>query len=377
MSLFLSVSALENIFNGIVTMNKIIKFTANRVWRTYQGGKLLDTIEGKENPQDSSFPEDWIGSTVEARNVGREHVSEGLAMVTDDEGQSVPFRDLLQKDQPYFLGKSGNTMRSMDDIPLVKYLDSSTRLHFQVHPTREFAQERLGVPRGKTEAYVILETREDVSDPYIYAGFQRSPSREQLKKWIKTQDVASIESCFDKIPVKPGDVFLLPGGRPHALGEGILMLEIMEPSDLAVRFEFERCGYEIPEQARFMGRDIETALDVFNFDPVSPEKVDAEFRCNPKVLTTDEYGNSLEELIGADDTSCFTVKRASVNGSFNRKEDAFFYGIVTDGSGTFRIGDDVTQLNRWDRFFCPAGVSEFEYQTDSGMSILECYPGNS
>ena len=356
-------------------MNQIIKFGANRVWRTYQGGKLLDTIEGKDSPQDSSLPEDWIGSTVEARNVGREHVSEGLAMVTDDEGQLVPFRDLLQKDQAYFLGQNGDTIRSMDDIPLVKYLDSSTRLHFQAHPTREFAQERLGLPRGKTEAYVILKTREDVSEPYIYAGFQRSPSREQLKKWIETQDIASIENCFDRIPVKPGDVFLLPGGRPHALGEGILMLEIMEPSDLAVRFEFERCGYEIPEQARFMGRDIETALDVFNLDPVPPEKVDAEFRCDPKVLFTDDNGNCLEELIGANDTSCFIVKRASVNGRFKRKVDAFYYGIVTDGSGTFRIGDEVMQLNRWDRFFCPAGVSEFEYQTGSGMSILECYPG--
>lgn len=358
-------------------MNKIIKFTANRVWRTYQGGKLLDTIAGKEDPQDSSFPEDWIGSTVQARNVGREHVSEGLAMVTDEDGQSVPFRDLLNKDQGYFLGSDDNTMRSLDDIPLVKYLDSATRLHFQAHPTRAFAQERLGLPRGKTEAYVILETRSYVSDPYIYAGFQRPPSREQLKEWIETQDIKSIESCFDRIPVKPGDVFLLPGGRPHALGEGILMLEIMEPSDLAVRFEFERCGYVIPEQARFMGRDIETALDVFNFEPVPFAKVDAEFRCQPKVLTTDEHGNCLEELIGADKTSCFTVKRASVNGSFTRHEDAFFYGVVTDGSGTLRIGDEVTQLKRWERFFCPAGETEFQYESESGMSVLECYPGNT
>ena len=74
-------------------MNKIIKFNANRVWRTYQGGKLLDTIEGKASPQDTSFPEDWIGSTVEARNVGREHISEGLAMVNNEAGQSVSFRD--------------------------------------------------------------------------------------------------------------------------------------------------------------------------------------------------------------------------------------------------------------------------------------------
>ena len=62
-------------------MNSIIKFGANRVWRTYQGGKQLDIMEGKKSPQDSSFPEDWIGSTVEARNVGREGISEGLASV--------------------------------------------------------------------------------------------------------------------------------------------------------------------------------------------------------------------------------------------------------------------------------------------------------
>ncbi len=357
-------------------MNQIIKFSANRVWRTYQGGKLLDMIEGKETPQDSSFPEDWIGSTVEARNVGREHITEGLAMVKDEDGQLVPFRDLLQKNQDYFLGENADGKRSMDDIPLVKYLDSSTRLHFQAHPTREFAQERLGLPRGKTEAYVIIETREDISDPYIYAGFQRSPDREQLKEWIETQDIASIESCFDRIPVKTGDVFLIPGGRPHALGEGILMLEIMEPSDLAVRFEFERCGYVIPEQARFMGKGIETALDVFNFDPVPPETVDAEFRCAPKVISTDGQGNNLEELIGSDKTSCFTIKRASVKGSFAREEEAFFYGVVVEGEGTFTVGDEVVNLKRFDRFFCPAGVKAFEYLSESGMTVLECYPGN-
>jgi mannose-6-phosphate isomerase len=357
-------------------MNKIIKFTANRVWRTYQGGKLLDQIEGKENPQDSSFPEDWIGSTVEARNIGREEISEGLATILTDEDQSVPFRDILLSDPEQFLGTKAGSTRSLDDIPLVKYLDSATRLHFQAHPTRAFAQERLGAPRGKTEAYVILEIREDVKEPYIYAGFQRSPSREQLKEWIENQDIASIEKCFDRIPVKPGDVFLLPGGRPHALGEGILMLEIMEPSDLAVRFEFERCGYVIPEKARFMDRGIETALDVFNFDPVPPEKIDEEFRCEPKLLIDDNSGNTFEELIGPNKTSCFTVRRTSVKGKFSRQQDAFFIGVVTQGSGIFLAGDEEILLNQWDRFFCPANIKDFQYESKTGMTVLECYPGS-
>ncbi|MFZ8201284.1 class I mannose-6-phosphate isomerase [Alteromonas portus] len=360
-------------------MNSIIKFTSNRVWRTYQGGKLLDTIEGKAEPKDSSFPEDWIGSTVEARNVGREHISEGLAMVPNENNELVAFKDVLATKQAHFLGEENGEPRSLDDIPLVKYLDSSTRLHFQAHPTREFSQQRLGMPRGKTEAYVILQTREDIETPYIYAGFQRSPSREQLKEWIETQNIDAIESCFDKIPVKPGDVFLIPGGRPHALGEGILMLEIMEPSDLAVRFEFERCGYVIPEQARFMGRDIETALDVFNFDPVAKDEVDTEFRCHPSVISDDGKGNSLSLLIGPENTPCFTVKRATVSSQVSREGTTFFLGVVTEGSGEIRIGDEVTQLKQWDRFFCPAGVNNFEYvcHSDTPLSILECYPGNT
>jgi mannose-6-phosphate isomerase len=357
-------------------MNNIIKFGANRVWRTYQGGKQLDIIEGKDDPQDSSFPEDWIGSTVAAKNVGREHISEGLAFVTDDAGQSVPFRDVIQQNQDYYLGATTDGARTMDDIPLVKYLDSATRLHFQAHPTREFAQARLDSPRGKTEAYVILEIRDDITEPYIYAGFQRSPSRAELKEWIETQNIAAIEQCFDKIPVKPGDVFLLPGGRPHALGEGILMLEIMEPSDLAVRFEFERCGYVIPEKARFMDRGIETALDVFNFDPVPPSQIDAEFRCIPTMLNQDGNGNTLELLIGPAKTSCFTVKRATVQGKYQRNENEFFFGVMTDGSGTMRIGDEVITLQQWERFFCPAGVTDFAYESTTGMTILECYPGS-
>lgn len=358
-------------------MSPIIKFSANRVWRTYQGGKQLDAIEGKQDPQDSSFPEDWIGSTVEAKNIGRENISEGLASITNADGQSVPFRDVVQAEPTRLLGEHSGTTRSLEDIPLVKYLDSATRLHFQAHPTRAFAQQRLNSPRGKTEAYVILETRDDVSDPYIYAGFQRPPSRETLKAWIEDQNIEAIEACFDRIPVKPGDVFLIPGGRPHALGEGILMLEVMEPSDLAVRFEFERCGYQIPEQARFMGRDIETALDVFNFEPVPPEQVDAQFRCHPKMLSSNADDNLLEELVGPDQTSCFSIRRATVQNAFPRSEDAFFIGVVVQGSGSLETDGYVTPLKQWDRFFCPAAVSHFQYQSPAGMTILECYPGNS
>lgn len=362
----------------VALMSQIIKFSANRVWRTYQGGKLLDLMAEEQEPQDSHFPEDWIGSIVEAKNVGREHISEGLARVQNERGDELTFRELIEQRQGHYLGqKNDGEPWQLADIPLVKYLDSATRLHFQAHPTRQFAQSRLNSPRGKTEAYVILDIREDCTDPYIYAGFQRPPSRKQLKAWIENQDIASIEQCFDKIQVKPGDVFLIPGGRPHALGEGILMLEIMEPSDLAVRFEFERCGYVIPEAARFMNRGIETALDVFNYEPVPIAQVDQEFRCEPSLLVTAADGSTLEELVGPVHTPCFTVRRASVEKQFQRAHSDFFIGVVVAGSGAIQLGGECVELKCWDRFFCPANVDTFTYSSDEGMTVLECYPGGA
>ena len=47
------------------------------------------------------------------------------------------------------------------------------------------------------------------------------------------------------------------------------MVEIMEPTDLTIRIEFERGGYVLPENARFMGRGIDFALSMFNYEEIS------------------------------------------------------------------------------------------------------------
>ncbi|HEY1107693.1 MAG TPA: hypothetical protein VGE76_03645, partial [Opitutaceae bacterium] len=86
------------------------------------------------------------------------------------------FPELLASDPEYFLGADHVKKYGAQPQVLVKYLDSGTRLHFQVHPTREFARRVLGAPSGKTEAYHVLSARsssdttsgEDTG--YIYVG---------------------------------------------------------------------------------------------------------------------------------------------------------------------------------------------------------------
>src|SRR5271155_372061 len=198
---------------------------------------MLDRMEGRESPADGPFPEDWLGSTLRAINPNREQKNEGLARVIFSGGEAV-LADLVAADPEYFLGAQHVSRFGTNPMVLVKYLDSAVRLPFQVHPTMEFSRRHLKAESGKTEAYYILSTRPEVTEPFIYLGFQRPPSRAELRRMIVEQDIAAMESCFDKIPVKPGDVYVVPGGLPHAIGGGVLMVEVMEPTDFVARVEF-------------------------------------------------------------------------------------------------------------------------------------------
>ncbi|MEO9274915.1 class I mannose-6-phosphate isomerase [Marinomonas sp. 5E14-1] len=353
--------------------NKIVRFTSNRVWRTYTGGKILDQLEQKADPQDSHFPEDWIGSTTQAVNSGREEVVEGVSHAIVGE-KNVRFDELLALDPNYFLGEKHTKAFDVNPMLLVKFLDSSVRLHFQAHPTAEFAREHLNSNHGKAEGYYILAVREDTPEPYVYVGFQHPPSRSAFKEMIETQNISAMEDCFEKVAVKPGDCLFIPGGSPHAIGEGILMVEIMEPSDWAVRFEFTKAGYTMPEEARFMKRDLEFCMDVFDFTQLSVEEAIDKFYQKPKVERHYSESAFQESLIDGKVTDKFRVKKSTITGSVDKSEGDFYIGIVVSGECHLKIGDEVTRLKKLDRFFCPAGVDVVNITAESTVEILECYP---
>lgn len=352
----------------------------HRVWRTYQGGRSLDALAGAAapgpsgvvGPADSHFPEDWVGSTTRAINAGREHLSEGLSPAVVA-GRTLDFAALLASDPDYFLGSRHVAKFGARPQLLVKLLDPSIRLHFQAHPTAAFARRFLDSPSGKTEAYHILGARPGVS-PYIYLGFQRPPSRDALRRMIEQQDIAGLEACFDKIPVNPGDTYIVPGGVPHALGEGLLLVEVQEPSDLVVRFEFERGGYVLPEAARFMGRGLEFCLDVFDYSAWPLSRIAVEAACPPRrrrALGPDSYQ---DDLIGPERTPCFRVRHTHLRGPAVKTEDQPHIAIVTHGAGTVSVGGETHRLKACDKFFYPAGLGPLDFRPEPALSLLECYP---
>jgi mannose-6-phosphate isomerase len=351
---------------------KLVLLPSHRVWRTYQGGRRLDALAGVAVPADGHFPEDWVASTTRAVNSGREGIREGVSTVTIG-GEAHDFAALLGRDPVYFLGAAHAARFGAQPQLLVKLLDPAIRLHFQVHPTAAFARRFLGSPSGKTEAYHVLGARPGVT-PYIYLGFQRPPTRDALRRMIVQQDMAALEACFDRIPVAPGETWLVPGGVPHALGEGLFLVEVQEPSDLVVRFEFERGGYVLPESARFMGRGLEFCLDAFDYDAWPADRLALEAACPPRrrrALGPDSYQ---DDLIGPERTACFRVRASHLRGPVTKSEDSAHIAIVTAGACTVTVGGETHQLNTCDKFFCPAGLAPLEFNPAPSATLLECYP---
>jgi len=352
---------------------KLVLLPPNRVWRTYPGGKTLDQLAGAPEPRDSNLAEDWIGSVTSSRIPGREHIDEGVSQVLVS-GETHDLRALIHADPDYFLGAAHVARHGVNPMLLVKFLDSAIRLHFQCHPSREFARARLGSPSGKTEAYHILGVRDGVTDPYFYMGFQHPPEPAELRRMIEEQDVAAMERCFEKIPANPGDTFLIPGGFPHALGEGVFMIEIQEPTDFAIRYEFDRGGYVLPEAARFMGRDLDFALEIIDQRQHSREEIERDYRCRPRREADLGPASHTDLLIGPAQTPCFVVKETTLGDTVTRDDRAFHIGIVTEGACDVTAGGETHRLNRFDKYLLPAGIGPVAFAPVGHAKILECHP---
>jgi mannose-6-phosphate isomerase len=204
----------------------------NQFHRFYAGGARIDALRGVPAGEDGR-PEDWIGSTTTA--FGEE--SEGLSRVAD--GRLV--RDLVKADPEALLGRAHASRFGADPALLVKLLDAGERLPVHLHPGRDFARARLGSRWGKTEAWLILQAEPDAT---VHVGLREPIDAATLRRWVDDQDATEMLAALHELPVRAGDALLVPAGTLHAIGAGILLLELQEPTDLSVLVEWRRFGVD-------------------------------------------------------------------------------------------------------------------------------------
>ncbi|MEX0820811.1 MAG: hypothetical protein WD021_01590 [Rhodothermales bacterium] len=343
----------------------------NRVWRTYRGGAVLDRWSGRDRAADGPFPEDWVGSATRAVNPGREHLEEeGIGSACGADGKVYRMDELYTRDPRRALGADHVAAYGARPYLLVKLLDAAMRLHIQAHPSASWAKSHLDADSGKTEAWWILHTRSEQAS--VFLGFQEPPTPAEWLQMVESQDVDAIRSCFEPITVREGDVLLVEGGVPHAIGEGIAMIEVQEPTDYVVRCEYAHGETELPESARTMGLGMEQVLDMFDYSTYPSDSVKERFGPRPVTVARTPGGREVN-LLARPQTDRLELRRVDVDGRFTLPRDGRFSILIAiEGSGSLRAGGVDVPVSRWSRFFLPASLEHVELTGNA--TFARCMP---
>ena len=216
----------------------------------YAGGARIAALRGLELDSDH-MPEEWLGAV----NTAFGHAERGLSRF--DDGTLV--RDAIAADPEAYLGAEHVARHGADPALLVKLLDAGQRLPVHFHPDRAFARAALGSPYGKTEAWLIVEAEPGAS---VHAGFRRAVDLDEVRRWMREQDSAAMLDALHELPVAAGDAIFVPGGMPHAIGEGILLVELQEPTDFSVLLEWD--GFELTEAEGHLELGWDRALEALD-----------------------------------------------------------------------------------------------------------------
>ena len=117
---------------------------------------------------------------------------------------------------------------TLHEMLRLAYLDSQDALSIQVHPDDTYAK-KYNSDFGKYESWYILDALPGAS---LVAGTNIS-NQEVIKEALKND---SLDQYLQKWSVKKGDYIIIPQGMIHALGKGILALEIGTNSNTTYRF---------------------------------------------------------------------------------------------------------------------------------------------
>jgi mannose-6-phosphate isomerase len=289
------------------------------------------------------------------------------------DGRGLPLASLIQAFPDAMLGAAHVSRHGPVLGVLCKLLDSAMRLFIQAHPDRSFARRHLGSAFGKTESWIVVSTRSIAGEePYILFGFKSGVTEADFRQAARAQDTAALVDALNRVRVGPGDVWLLTGGTPHALGPGVFLVEIQEPTDLVVNVEHRLFGRT--EEQAYMGLGFDAAMRCFNYEAAGQAFLDAH-RLTPRSLT-DQPDAREEVLIGPDHTPYFGASRLTVTGTTgDRDRGRCYIGIVLSGRGTIEGAAAPAHIAAGTTFFIPAASEHRAYRATAGpLTIIKCFP---
>ncbi|HZL27288.1 MAG TPA: type I phosphomannose isomerase catalytic subunit [Acidobacteriaceae bacterium] len=159
--------------------------------------------------------------------------------VTEPVGEAWLTGEQCKVETGPYVGKSLAEMRKdfgadllgdLDEFPLlVKILFPEDKLSVQVHPDDAHAAQLGGNARGKTECWYVLEAAPGAT---LSLGVKPGTTREMVREALGKE---SFEALLHEVPVQAGDMIFVEAGTIHAIGPGLVILEVQQMSDSTFR----------------------------------------------------------------------------------------------------------------------------------------------
>ncbi|WP_203248919.1 mannose-6-phosphate isomerase, class I [Sporosarcina beigongshangi] len=295
-----------------------------RIW----GGDKLQTLFGYAIPNELTG-EAWV---ISAHKNGPSMILNGPL-----QGQNLA---QAWQEHPSLFGKE---MTDGDFPLLVKILDANDNLSVQVHPNDAYARKVENEPYGKTECWYVLDCEPDSE---IIFG-HRADTQEDFKSRV---DAGEWTDLLKSVPVKKGDFFYVPSGTIHAIGKGIVILEIQQSSDITYRvYDYDRKDAE----GHVRGLHIQPAIEVTNYPHISqaPEKIE----------------ESMDDLVITRlvKEQYFTVYDWKLKGKVVTPLQADYLLVsIVNGTGEITIDGRSFPLKKGDNFILPAMIKSYELEGD-------------
>ena len=323
----------------------------NQLHRFYRGGARIASLRNTGST-DPYAPEEWIASM--ASPFGEPGV--GISPLPD--GSSIA--EAVAADPVAYLGSAHVERFGPDVAVLIKLLDAGERLPVHFHPGDDFAQAHLDSRYGKTEAWIILDAEPDAA---VHVGCGEPVPADVVRDWVESQDAGAMLAALRRMPVAAGDPVYVPAGTPHAIGEGILLAELQQPTDFSVLMEWT--GFEIAgAEAGHLGLGFDLALQALDTSIWDEDEVSQATSVRP----TERPG--VEALFPAEADAFFRAER--IRPGPTPLEAGFSVLLVTEGTATAR--GDGWELNaaRGDAVLVPHAAGDCELAGEA--EVLRCMP---
>lgn len=299
-----------------------------------------DYIWGGENLK--RYNKNFSGNVAESWEVSCH--PDGESVVKNGKYKGLTLKQLIKKYPKEIMG-SDIPKRYIERFPLlIKFIDANDKLSVQVHPDDEYTKSMGSDDYGKNEMWYILEAKPGAKLVY---GIKENVDKNEFTKKVKE---GTVEDCLNFIEVFSGDTVYIPAGVVHAIGEGIVLVEIQQSSNLTFRvYDYDR----IDKSGKTRELHVDKAIDVIDFN--NRDKKDK----IKKEYTPMNEGANKTELIN---NEYFIIEKLCVGEKIFDKADGsrFIVYVMLGGECEINYKDGNEKIKKGESIFIPAATGEFK-----------------